>query len=717
MTLFAEVVFPLPLGQSFFYIVPPVWTGIARAGSRVMAPLGSKVQMGFIVRVSEQGPSRTIRLKEILQVIDETPHISADILCFTRQLSAVHFSSWGEFLAASLPPSGLVRTMTKAFLTEKGGHALKEKNLSRDERAVAEILKGKPYSLFFLRRKTGLKNISSLAARMEKKGLIRVERKTRSAGPKKDIRVKPRPTQLELDFYVDETVKDAAGAILEAMGKDDFAPYYLFGPRPRRRAVYDLLIQKALARAKKTLFLIPELSQTGALQNRLEKRLGSQVVFIHSGLSDRARELTWQRIRSQKAGVVAGLRSALFSPVENLGLVIVDEEHDDSYLQLESPPYDARRGAWLRASGQGAVLVYGSSTPSVEAFYKAQHDGYLLTLKNGHEPVQAVVVDENAEKGLISQKIASGIRRKLEEGKPCLVFLNRRGYASFLLCPRCGHIPKCERCKISLAYHKKEDRLVCRYCRASRPKITACPQCGNKVLEPGGAGVEAVEEALQRLFPHSRIAGFDSDRTRGKKERDKALRNFQEGKTDILVGTQWLAHQAGLPAASFIGILNPEALLAFPDFRAAQRTYLALDFMVQLADATDRRAEVVIQTASPDHYSIRAAAQGDYLAFYREEIRFRRLMNDPPFSCLAEVTLQGREPRSLAQKAREIARCVDAFGRRLEMLGPAFTPGATPGGEKRVQIIVRTQNPELLDQVLRECLGRIRIKKSVLRYP
>jgi primosomal protein N' (replication factor Y) len=682
-----------------------------------MAPLGNKVQMGFIVQVSDRGPDRAISLKEIVEVIDDVPQISEDILSFTRQLSAAYFSSWGEFLAASLPPSGVIKTTAKAFLTKKGEDALKEKKLIRDEKNVAELLREKPYSLFFLRKKTGVKNISYLAARMEKKGLIRVEQETKTAREKKEIPIIPPPAQLELDFSVDASVEEAAGIILAAMDKDAFAPFYLYGPGPKRRAVYFLLLRKILASSKKALFLIPELSQTGPLQESLEKGLGGQAVFIHSGLSERARELAWQKIRSQKAGVTAGLRSALFSPVERIGLVIVDDEHDDSYLQLESPMYDARRGAWLRASGQRAVLVYGSSTPGVEAFYRAQQDGYLLTLENGHKPKQAVVVDDKTERGLISRKLAASLRGRLDEGRPCIVFMNRRGYASFLFCPSCGHIPKCPRCRVSLTYHKKEDRLVCHYCRAAQPKTAACPQCGSKILEPSGAGVEAVEEELRRLFPQARIAGFDSDRVKGKKDRDKVLRGFQTGKTDILVGTQWLAHQTDLPPVSLIGILNPEALLAFPDFRAAQRTYLALDFMMRLVDTADKRSEIVIQSAFPDHHSIREAARRNYPAFYREEIRFRRLMNYPPFSCLAEVLLQGRGPRVLAQKAREIAGCVAAFGRRVEILGPAFAPGATGRGEKRVQVILRTQNPELLDQVLRDCLGRIKIKKSVWRYP
>jgi primosomal protein N' (replication factor Y) (superfamily II helicase) len=717
MTLFAEVVFPLPLSQSFSYTVPPAWTAIAKAGSRVMAPLGHKIQMGFIVHVSEKSPDRAVQLKDIVEVIDEVPQISGDILSFSRQLSAAYFSSWGEFLAASLPPSGVVKTRTKVSLTEKGKDSLREDKLTRDERKVAEAISQKPYSLFFLRKVTGIKDISSLAVRMEKKDLILIERTIKAAPQKKHVHVQSLPSQLELDFSVDASVNDAARTILRGMEKDAFVPFYLWGSSVKRQAVYFLLLQRTLARSKKALFLIPELSLAGHLQESLEKRLPGQSVFIHGGLSDRARELAWESIRSQKTPVVAGLRSALFSPVKNVGLVIVDEEHDDSYLQLENPLYDARRGAWLRAAGERAVLVYGSSTPSLEAFYRAQQSGYLLTLKDEHPLRQASVVDDKTEKGLISQKLASGLRERLAAGEPSIVFLNRRGYASFLFCPNCGYIPKCDRCQVSLAYHKKEDRLVCHYCRASRPKLAACPQCGSKVMEPGGAGVEAVEEELRRLFPRARMACFDSDRVKGKKAREKVLQRFQEGETDILIGTQYLAHQTGLPAVSLVGILNPEALLAVPDFRAAQRTYLALAFMMRLADEDNTRSETVIQTSFPDHHSIRSAAGRNYLEFYQEEIRFRRLMNYPPFSSLAEVLLQGKELRNLARKAREISGCVGAVGRPVEILGPAFTPGASTGGEKRVQLILRTQDPELLDQVLQECLERTKIKKSVLRYP
>jgi len=715
MSLFAEVVFPLPLSQSFLYAVPPALAGAAKPGSRIRAPLGSKIHLGFIVRLLEESPSQIVQLKEILEVIDDIPTISEEILSFTEKLSSFYFSSWGEFLAASLPPSAAVRTATKTTLTDKGRELFKAGKLSRDEGKVAGFLQKKPYSLVFLRKMAGPKNMSQLAARMEKKGLIRVERESKALRPKTEARMTPGPAQLELDFSADRSAERAASEILRAMGRGEFAPFYVFGRPAGRQAVYLRLLQQAMDRSKKALYLVPELSLAGPLQAVLEKKLSIRAVFVHGGLSDRAREAAWQRIKGHDADAVAGLRSALFSPADGLGLVIVDDEHDDSYLQLESPAYDARRGAWLRAAGAKAVLVYGSSTPSIEGFYHAQKEGYLLSLDDDGQARQAVVVDDHAEKGLISQKLKSGLHERLASGKPSVVFLNRRGYASFLFCPSCGYVPKCDRCHISLAYHKKEERLVCHYCRDSRPRISACPQCGSKVLEPKGVGVEAVEEELRRLFPQARIACFDSDRVRGRIVRERTLQKFRERKLDILVGTQLLAHQSGLSPVSLVGILNPEALLAFSDFRAAERTFLALSFMMRLADTGDGASQVLIQTAFPDHHSIREAARRDYRAFFQEEIRFRRLMNDPPFSALAEVSLFGRELRSLAEKAREFSGCVKLCSPDIEVLGPAFAPGALASGERRIQVILRTQKPELLDGALRSCLGGIKVKKTVLR--
>ena len=716
MTLYAEVVFPLPLSQSFFYIIPPKDLDGAKPGVRVIAPLGHKMQAGFIVQVHEHRPLGDIPLKEIREVIDEEAVISPVALSFTRRLSAHYCSSWGEFLQAMLPPSLEIKTSAKVRLTEKGIEALQNKTLSREEKKVAEILGTNAYSAFYLRRRSGVKSLRSLILRMNKKGLVQVLEGKKRPKKREPAPLRARPTQLELDFLADPAARSALDAMAGPLEKKIFAPFYLFGDRDARRAAYVHLIRSVLARSKQVLYLLPELAPSGPLRDMLEMRLGEAVGSFHGQMSENAREREWQKIKAGTTRIAVGPRSVLFAPAENVGLIIVDEEHDDAYVQSESPAYDARRGAWLIAAERGSLLVSGSDAPTVEAFHKARTGGYLITLAGSGEKKNVLVADDRSERGLLTQALREGLQKNLSAGRPSLVFLNRRGYASLLFCPRCGLIPKCERCDISLAYYKKEERLVCRYCNSSRPKTSSCPACGSRVMEPRGVGVEAVEEELRRLFSRARISSFDSDRVRTKAAGEKVLRNFREGKIDILVGTQMLAHQTELPPVAMVGIINPEALLAFADFRASQKAFQAIHRLMRFAASGDSGAEIVIQTAFPDHYSIREAAGQDYLAYFDQEIRFRRLMNYPPFAAMAEVVLVGRDRRPLARKARDLVGRVKAFSRDIEILGPAVSPPSPGKGERGVQVILKSRESETLEACLAECLKTIGARRSVVRY-
>ena len=755
MTLLAEVVFPLPLNQSFSYIVPAESAGPAKPGVRVWAPLGRKTQLGFIVAVRDLGPDDVRRLKEIAMIIDPAPVFSASTLAWTFRLSRHFFSSWGELLQAALPPSLEIKTKAKVRLTEDGLEALRKRTLSKDERKAAGALGRNAFTILHLRRTTSLKTMAALIARMAKKGLVQVVEET--VRPKKSrpdtlgrkplagvsfqrfggkippslpslqgasshelIRLAPseraRPMQLELDFTIEPAVRSALEAMRGPLEEKRFAPFYLYGGRTARLGVYGPLIRKVISMDRQVLVLVPEMAASGPLRESLEKRLGETVAFLHGQMAEGAREREWQKIKSGRTRVVVGPRSALFAPLASAGLVIVDEEHDDAYLQTERPVYDARVGARFMAADHGALLVFGSAVPTVEAFHEARSGGYLLALPGDDEQRRVEIVNDASERGLLARRFHDVLRTNLRPGRSGIVFLNRRGYASFLFCPRCGYIPKCERCDISLMYYKKEERLVCRYCAAARPRPRSCPKCGNRVMEPRGAGVEAVEEELRRLFPGTRVSGFDSDRVRTKAAREKVLRNFEGGKIDVLVGTQMLAHQAGLSPAAWVGILNPEALLAFADFRASQRTFQAVHRMMRFAAPPEAGGEIVIQTAFPEHHSIREAARQNYEAFFEQEIRFRRLMGYPPFAAMAEIVLLGREERPLAQKARELVRRARACGGDIEIFGPAFAPSSLLKGERGVQVILKSRAKEKLDACLAECLGTTGTKRSVVRY-
>ena len=713
MTLYAEVILSLPLDQSFSYLVPESCKESAKIGSRVLVPLGQRMLTGFIVELRKRRISPEFKLKEIAEVLDEEPIFSPSFLSFTRKLCAYYYSSWGELLQASLPPSFILKSKTTVALSDEGRAALQGEDLSREERELLGLLRKRSYSAIFLKRKFKVKNLSHLLSRLEKKGFILVKKEVKKAKEKTASAVYRGQTQLEMDFSLDVQSREVSDQITSKLEKKVFSPFFLYGPPEKREAVYSSLIKVILAKGSRVLFLVPEITLTQTLIERFEKRLGEKVALLHSQLSERKRELEWRKIKEGEADVVVGPRSALFSPVDHLGLIIVDEEEDDSYYQLESPSYDARKGAWLRAEHEGAALVYGSALPSVEAFYRARKGKYLFCLDTEEEKTKVEIVDDRLERGLISSKLKEKISKRLEKKEPVLVFFNRRGYASFLFCSRCNYISRCIHCDIALTYHKREGRLVCHYCNYSAAKMDRCPDCGSRMIRERGAGIEAVEEELKTIFPQGRIALFATDLN--KREQESILRSFWSGRIDILVGTQLLAHQVELPSASLVAILFPETILTLADYRASQKTFQTLSRMMKFIKS-DNREEVIIQTALPHHFSIRQAALKDYFSFFKEELKLRRLMNYPPFSSMVEILFQGENLRTVARKSREFSTRVKNFDADVEILGPALASVSKVRGINRVQVILKARRKRQLDKVLRESMKAIKLRKSVWVY-
>jgi primosomal protein N' (replication factor Y) len=710
MTLYAEVVLSLPLDQSFSYIVPESCRKKAKIGSRVLVPLGQRMLTGFIVKLRKRSASPEFELKEIAEVLDEEPVFSPSFLSFTRKLCDYYYSSWGELLQASLPPSFILKSKTRVGLSEKGRAALQDEALSGEERELLGLIRKGSYSTLFLKRKFKVKNLSLLLSRLEKKGLILVQKEIKKVRKKTTSSVSLSQTQLEIDFSLDAQSREVADQIRRKMEKKVFSPFFLYGPSEKREAVYSSLIKEILAGGRRVLFLVPEIALTQTLIERFEKRLGEKLALLHSLLSERKRELEWKNIKEGEVDVVVGPRSALFSPLDRLGLIIVDEEDDDSYYQLESPSYDARKGAWLRAKHERAALVYGSALPSVEAFYRARKGKYLFCLDSEARKRKVEIVDDRLEKGLISFKLEEEILGRLRRGEKIIVFFNRRGYASYLFCSRCNYISRCANCDIALTYHKREGRLVCHYCNYSLPIMDRCPDCGSRMIRKKGTGIEAVEEELKSIFPQGRVALFTTDLN--KREQERIIRNFWNGKIDILVGTQLLAHQVELPPASLIAILFPETILTLSDYRASQKTFQTLSRMMKFLKS-DNKAEVIIQTALPDHFSIQQAALADYFSFFKEELRLRRLMNYPPFSLMAEILFQGENLRNVARKSREFSTRVKSFDGDIEILGPALASVSRVRGLNRVQVILKARRKKELDDVLRKSLKKIKLRKSV----
>ncbi len=714
MNAFVRVVFPLPLDQAFVYAVPAALEAKARPGCRVLAPLGRKSQKGFIVAAGVAPPPRGIEAKEIVAVIDDRPFWGGPFLEFTRNLSAEFRSSWGEMLQASLPPSLAGRTRTVVTLTEAGRAALEAGKLGPRERAAAAALGERPagWSPLSLRRKTGAKDIGSLVSRMEKKGLVAVRavpvRPPREARPESGLG----QVQLPLDFAAAGAPRGPLAAVFGAVGEGRFAAFLLHGPRPTLRAAYRELLGAAAAAKGKALFLVPEVSLTREFASDLETEFGRAAAAFHGRMTEKQKETAWRGLRSGRTALVAGTRSALFLDPGPLRLIVVDDEPEDSYVQSESPAYDARRGAWLRGRAEAAAVVFGSPRPSVEAFYQAGRLGALVELGGEEDKVPVAWVDHRTGPPVLSRELELKVRASLKRDEPVILFLNRRGYAAALACSACGRVPRCRSCDIPLVYHKKEEALVCHYCGASVPSRAGCPSCGGRLELRRGAGTQALEEEIGRLMPGVPVGRVDADAASEREGRERVLHDFARGRLPVLVGTQLLAHQPGVPRVRLVGILSPETLLGFSDFRASQRTFQDVSRMADFAEPA-AGSEVVVQTPAPVHYSIRAAGERDYRSFCAAEIEFRRVMNYPPFAALAEVSLLGRDLRSLAAKAREFRALLRGREPELEVLGPALPAVVRVRDVVRIQVILKAAVRAAIDRALDEALPRLRLRKSV----
>ena len=586
MNVYAEVVFPLPVPRTFTYVLPSGLRERARVGCRVVAPFGRRQLKGFIVHLRPKKPIGPANLKEILDVLDAAPVFSPRFLAFTRKLSKYHYSSWGELLQAALPPSYAAQPKAVVALTPRGRDALTEGGLAGPEKGLVQFLAGKPYSRAYLKRRFKDKAFPSLLARVERKGLVEIrDQAVRTRKPRTpEMDETPRAgTQLPLDFSFSAGARAASQILQEKLRRPAFSVSYLYGPAEDREAVYFHLIKAVMARGGRTLFLVPEISLSAALVRKFEQKLGERAAILHSRLTDKQKEAEWQKVKTGQASVVIGPRSALFAPLGELKLLIADEEQDESFVQSENPAFDARQGLLFRAQAHRAACVLGSATPSVGWYHRAKTEGFLVPIEGSPSRPSAVVADAARERGLIGRRLEGSIRKRLAGHEPVLIFFNRKGYASSLICPRCRYIPKCTQCDIALTYHKRENKLACRYCRSEIPAMTRCPRCGANFLGGREPGIEALEEEVRKKFPAARVACFDSEAASRRPDRARVLEEAGQGRVDILLGTQLLAHQILLPPAPLVGILNPETLLSQADYRAGQKTYQGLSRMMRCA--------------------------------------------------------------------------------------------------------------------------------------
>ncbi|HYL76548.1 MAG TPA: primosomal protein N' [Bryobacteraceae bacterium] len=475
--------------------------------------------------------------------------------------------------------------------------------------------------------------------------------------------------------------------------------------------VYLKSIDACLALGRSALLLVPEIALTPAMAGQFFHRFGDRVAILHSAFHDAERAEQWRRIRSGQATVVVGTRSGVFAPVQNIGLVVIDEEHDQSYKQQDTPRYNGRDVAIVRAQSANAVAILGSATPSLESRYNADRGKYtLLHLPERIErrPMPDVeVIDmrheflETRKQTTFSRRLVETIAERLEKGEQTMLLLNRRGFSSFVACRSCGEKLECINCAVTLTYHRRDRRMLCHYCNYAAKVPSVCPKCASEYLHFIGTGSEKVEEELHRDFPTARIARMDRDTVSGKRHFETILHGFREGDFDILVGTQMIAKGHDIPNVTLVGIVSADIGLGLPDFRAAERTFQLLTQAAGRAGRGDLPGIVLIQTINPEHYAVRYASEQNYDGFYAKEIQFRKLMRYPPFSALANVLVRSQKQEEALAMSTELGRLLDPAPEGLKILGPAEAPVPKLKTEFRYQLLIKAVNRKHLNETLR----------------
>ncbi len=533
--------------------------------------------------------------------------------------------------------------------------------------------------------------------------------------------LKPRPA-LALESFT-PAQRHAFDAIRAAISARRFSVSLIHGVTGSgKTAVYLALMQSVLVEGRSAVLLVPEIGLTPAMAADLHSIFGDEVAILHSGLTDDERAEQWRRIRRGNAHMVVGTRSAVFAPVVDLALIIVDEEHDQSYKQEETPRYHARDVAVMRAKMTGAAVALGSATPSLESYHNAHSGKYaLLDLPDRVEQrslPEVEVVDmrleyqETRREQIISRKLAAEIAERLGRSEQVMVLLNRRGYSAFVLCRTCGETIQCRNCAIVLTHHKRARRLECHYCGYSEPVPQRCPKCSSEYLYFIGTGSEKLEELLHSMFPQARVARLDRDTVHGRHDFERVLSSLHAGEVDIVTGTQMIAKGHDIHGVTLVGVVAADAALGLPDFRAAERTFQLLTQVAGRAGRGDTPGKVILQTLFPDHYAVRFAARHDYRAFFDKELQFRSWMRYPPFSALANVLVRSNQ----LEDALKYAGVLGSWFRdtRLEgvrAMGPAAAPIVRLKRDYRYHFILKSASRGRLNAALRSMLAHAAAQK------
>ncbi len=729
-SLFAEVVFNRPLEQSFTYGIPRQLEARVQPGVRVKVPLGrgDRPAIGYCVAVSGKSPSYAV--KPILAVLDDKPLLTPPLLELTRWMSDYYFCPWGQVLDAIVPAGAKegVGLRQKLFVepVPEDRLPIPPPRLTSRQRTALEALRNESSAIEIGVLAERLGCGPSVIQQLIRKGLARGFKQQVEAarpGPETHGAAEPPPV-LSADQQQVHT------ALSEAVARGGFQPFLLHGVTGSGKTeIYLRAIEQCVDQGREALVLVPEISLTPQTIERFRGRF-PRVAVLHSHLSDSDRGRYWRQIAAGEVQVIVGARSAVFAPTRQLGLIVVDEEHESSFKQETTPRYHARDVAVMRARLEGIPIVLGSATPSLESWHNARRGRYrLLSLPRRvlDLPMPSVqLIDlrhEPSARGpyrAISPTLERAMRETLNRGGQIILLLNRRGFSTFLLCPACGEAMKCRFCDVALTHHRDRDVLLCHYCGYEQPPPECCPHCGLRQMRFLGVGTEKLEAELAQKFPGVPSLRMDSDSMRQSGAHARAFEAFRRGDVRILLGTQMIAKGLDFPNVTLVGVIQADFALHIPDFRSAERTF---QLLAQVAGRTGRGpagGRVLVQTFNPEQPCIQLAARHDFPAFAETELRHRQELSYPPFTRLVRILLRGKEADVVRQEADRLA---EAFRQQLprlanrkamvRILGPAETPVARLMGYYRYHFQMQSPNVTAVHELLRRVWSEYKVVRGV----